>query len=412
MTTPGDRHDGARGTATIRRRIGAACCRTRSRRSSACRHGCRPPSAARHEPIAIVGIGCRLPGGVHRRAQLSGSLLPTGRDVISEVPADRWDVDAYYDPDPDALGKIAHARPAVSSTTSISFEPAFFGISPREAAGARPAAAPAARSRLGSARRRRHRARSARRQPHRRLRRHHVAPTTAQRIDVRRSGAQRHLLGHRHRAERRRRPHLVHARPARAVHGGRHRLLVVARRDPPRLPEPAQRRERPGARRRRQRDPRTRAVRADLASGACCRPTAAARRSTRAPTASCAAKAAAWSCSKRLSRCASPTATASSPSSAASPINQDGRSQRPDGAERPGAGGGGARRRWQRRGSQPTDVSYVEAHGTGTSLGDPIEVEALAAVLRRRSRPGAAAANRIGQDQHRPPRGGRRASPA
>ena len=60
-------------------------------------------------------------------------------------------------------------------------------------------------------------------------------------------------------------------------------------------------------------------------------------------------------------------------------------------------------------GIAPAQVDYVEAHGTGTALGDPIEAEALGAVLgeadRRRDRP----ADRLGEDEHRPPRGrGRR----
>ena len=55
--------------------------------------------------------------------------------------------------------------------------------------------------------------------------------------------------------------------------------------------------------------------------------------------------------------------------------------QRADGAERPGAGGGDPARRWPTRAWRPREVDYVEAHGTGTSLGDPIEVQALGAVL-------------------------------
>ena len=55
-------------------------------------------------------------------------------------------------------------------------------------------------------------------------------------------------------------------------------------------------------------------------------------------------------------------------------------------------------------GVAPAQIGYVEAHGTGTSLGDPIEVNALGAVLARRSRRRAAAGDRLGQDQHRPPR--------
>jgi len=61
---------------------------------------------AGREPIAIVGIGCRLPGGV-RGPESFWRLLRDGTDAISEVPRDRWNVDAYYDPDPDAPGKMS-----------------------------------------------------------------------------------------------------------------------------------------------------------------------------------------------------------------------------------------------------------------------------------------------------------------
>ena len=86
---------------------------------------------ARHEPIAIVGIGCRFPGGVDTPEQY-WDLLNRGVDAITEVPPDRWDVDAYYDPDPDAPGKMS-TRWGGFFRTSTGFDPHFFGISPREA---------------------------------------------------------------------------------------------------------------------------------------------------------------------------------------------------------------------------------------------------------------------------------------
>ena len=58
------------------------------------------------EPIAIVGIGCRYPGGVSDAATF-WRLLEEGVDAVSEVPRERWDVDALYDADPDAAGKMA-----------------------------------------------------------------------------------------------------------------------------------------------------------------------------------------------------------------------------------------------------------------------------------------------------------------
>ncbi|MEM9568641.1 MAG: type I polyketide synthase, partial [Cyanobacteria bacterium P01_E01_bin.34] len=86
---------------------------------------------AKHEPIAIIGVGCRF-------AQASSpeafwQLLETGVDAVREVPAERWDVDAYYDADPDAPGKT-YTRYGSFVDCVDRFDPAFFGISPREAA--------------------------------------------------------------------------------------------------------------------------------------------------------------------------------------------------------------------------------------------------------------------------------------
>ena len=60
------------------------------------------------EPIALIGMGCRFPGGADS-PEAFWELLREGRDAVGEVPADRWDIDAYYDPDPDAPGKYPHA---------------------------------------------------------------------------------------------------------------------------------------------------------------------------------------------------------------------------------------------------------------------------------------------------------------
>ena len=87
--------------------------------------------AERAEPIAIVGTGCRLPGGVVDSESL-WRLLRDGTDALSPMPADRWEHASFYDPDPEASGKAytqaAHFHGAVDQ-----FEPSFFGISPREA---------------------------------------------------------------------------------------------------------------------------------------------------------------------------------------------------------------------------------------------------------------------------------------
>lgn len=87
---------------------------------------------ARREPIAIIGMGCRFPGGASSPAAF-WELLLKGHDAICEVPKERWDVEAYYDPDPQATGKT-YTRSAGFLTTPVDgFDPHFFGISPREA---------------------------------------------------------------------------------------------------------------------------------------------------------------------------------------------------------------------------------------------------------------------------------------
>ena len=85
----------------------------------------------RREPIAIVGLGCRFPGA--RDPESYWSLLSEGRDAVVEVPADRWDGDAYFDPDPQAPGKM-YTRLGGFLDRVDGFDAPFFGISPREAA--------------------------------------------------------------------------------------------------------------------------------------------------------------------------------------------------------------------------------------------------------------------------------------
>jgi acyl transferase domain-containing protein len=87
--------------------------------------------AARRAPVAIVGIGCRFPGGADG-PDAFWRLLVEGRDAVAEVPADRWDADAFFDPDPDAPGAIASRHGAFIAGIDR-FDPAFFGITPREA---------------------------------------------------------------------------------------------------------------------------------------------------------------------------------------------------------------------------------------------------------------------------------------
>ncbi|MEG8279756.1 SDR family NAD(P)-dependent oxidoreductase, partial [Streptomyces sp. AHA2] len=83
------------------------------------------------EPLAIVGVGLRMPGDAHDLDSL-WQVLAEGRDTVTTVPADRFDADAYYDPDPDADGRTS-TRHASFLGDVAHFDAAFFGISPREA---------------------------------------------------------------------------------------------------------------------------------------------------------------------------------------------------------------------------------------------------------------------------------------
>jgi acyl transferase domain-containing protein len=86
---------------------------------------------ARSEPIAIVGIGCRFPGGVVDAASY-WRLLAGGVDAISEVPRDRWNLDTFYGGAAIQPGKMT-TRWGGFIEGIDQFDPAFFGISPREA---------------------------------------------------------------------------------------------------------------------------------------------------------------------------------------------------------------------------------------------------------------------------------------
>src|SRR5258708_7083753 len=83
------------------------------------------------EPIAVVGMGCRFPGDVHDPASF-WDLLTGARDAVTEVPAGRWERDAWYLTAADTPGEIATRQGAFLNGIDR-FDAEFFGISPREA---------------------------------------------------------------------------------------------------------------------------------------------------------------------------------------------------------------------------------------------------------------------------------------
>jgi len=85
---------------------------------------------AKTEPIAIVGMSCRFPGGASD-PETFWQLLINGVDAIAQVPPERWDIDAYYDPNPDTPGKMSTKYGGFLQQVD-QFDPQFFSISPRE----------------------------------------------------------------------------------------------------------------------------------------------------------------------------------------------------------------------------------------------------------------------------------------
>nr|WP_204807610.1 type I polyketide synthase [Mycobacterium riyadhense] len=82
-------------------------------------------------PVAIIGMACRLPGGIDSANSWWDALL-RGDDLITEVPADRWDADDYYDPEPGVPGRSVSRWGGFLSDVA-GFDPEFFGIGEREA---------------------------------------------------------------------------------------------------------------------------------------------------------------------------------------------------------------------------------------------------------------------------------------
>ena len=81
--------------------------------------------------IAILSLGCRMPGGV-TSPEAFWALLEDGVDAITEIPGNRWDGDRYYSADPEAPGTIQTRHGGFIDDIDL-FDPGFFGISPREA---------------------------------------------------------------------------------------------------------------------------------------------------------------------------------------------------------------------------------------------------------------------------------------
>ncbi|MCP4158269.1 MAG: acyltransferase domain-containing protein, partial [bacterium] len=91
------------------------------------------PSHSVNEPIAVVGMGCRFPGGADNPA-LFWELLAKGTDAVGEIPPGRWDVDDYFDSDPMAPGKtMSRWGGFIADRYMTGFDANFFRIPPREA---------------------------------------------------------------------------------------------------------------------------------------------------------------------------------------------------------------------------------------------------------------------------------------
>lgn len=83
--------------------------------------------------VAIIGIGCRFPGGIGDPDSFWNFVLHKG-DAVADIPKDRWDADKYYDPDPDTPGRMYTRRGSFLTQEFRRFDADFFGISHREAA--------------------------------------------------------------------------------------------------------------------------------------------------------------------------------------------------------------------------------------------------------------------------------------
>lgn len=90
------------------------------------------PKSTDMEPIALVGIGCRFPGGISDTKSF-WELLVNKKDGIVEIPAERWNLQRFYDPEPNKPGKIYVRQGGFLQQRVDAFDALFFGIAPREA---------------------------------------------------------------------------------------------------------------------------------------------------------------------------------------------------------------------------------------------------------------------------------------
>lgn len=79
------------------------------------------------EPIAVIGIGCRCPGGVGSPEEL-WNLLSEGRTGLSEIPADRWNANSFYQPDPEAREALNTKKGYFLQQDVTEFDARFFGF--------------------------------------------------------------------------------------------------------------------------------------------------------------------------------------------------------------------------------------------------------------------------------------------
>jgi acyl transferase domain-containing protein len=89
------------------------------------------PNMKPPEPIAIIGLGCRFPGGANSPSKL-WELLTTERSTWSPVPASRWNEEAFFHPDPDFQGMHNHRGGHFLDQDIAAFDGSFFGLAPSE----------------------------------------------------------------------------------------------------------------------------------------------------------------------------------------------------------------------------------------------------------------------------------------